>query len=229
MDKKTVIDFALPTTVAVFLTAVLVLTDADIGIEHWFYSPDAGWFLGRQHPWRFLYEFGNVPALLLSFGGLAVFVLGFFRRALIPYRRAGLFLVVFMVLGPGLLVNTLLKDHWGRPRPIDTVNFGGSEPFRHAWDKGQAGQGKSFPSGHAAVGFFVFAPFFFLRKTHRGWAVFFLCMGMAYGLLMGVGRMVQGGHYPTDVLWSGAFTYLTGLVLYYLFGFHRQSQSSEDS
>jgi lipid A 4'-phosphatase len=36
---------------------------------------------------------------------------------------------------------------------------------------------------------------------------------------MGLGRMVQGGHFLTDVLWAGAITYLAGLVLYYIFRF----------
>jgi membrane-associated PAP2 superfamily phosphatase len=27
--------------------------------------------------------------------------------------------------------------------------------------------------------------------------------------------MVQGAHFASDVLWSGGFTYLTGLLLYY--------------
>lgn len=225
MKKRIVIDFALPLCVASFFTVLFHLTDADIAIESWFYSPLSGWFLGKENPWYLLYEYGNIPALLLSGGGLLAFVLSFFRKQLTSYRKIGLFLITFMILGPGLVVNTLFKDHWGRPRPIDIVDFGGTETYRHAWEKGQAGQGKSFPSGHAAVGFFLFSPFFFLRDASRRQAVLFLLLGISYGVLMGTGRMVQGGHFPTDVLWSGALTYLTGLVLYYVFRFDREKES----
>ena len=221
MDKKIIFAFAVPLSAAIILTAVLNLTNADIEIEKWFYSPIDGWYLSKENPWYLLYEYGNIPALLLSVGGLLAFVLSFFQRKLRSYRKIGLFLVTFMILGPGFLVNTVFKDHWGRPRPVDIVNFGGTEAFRHAWDKGQPEQGKSFPSGHAAVGFFLFSPFFFLRKTSRRWAAFFLYLGISYGILMGTGRMIQGGHFPTDVLWSGVFTYLTGLILYYVFRFNR--------
>jgi lipid A 4'-phosphatase len=221
---KVIIDFAMPLSMVIFLTAVLNVTNADIEIEKWFYSPISGWFWGHENLWSLLYEYGNIPALLLSIGGLLAFVLSFYQKKLISYRNIGLFLVAFMILGPGFLVNTVFKDHWGRPRPTDIVNFGGTEVFRHVWEKGQPGQGKSFPSGHAAVGFFLFSPFFFLRKTSRRWAVFFLCLGISYGILMGTGRMIQGGHFPTDVLWSGAFTYLTGLILYYVFRFDRESE-----
>jgi lipid A 4'-phosphatase len=224
MDKRIIIDFAIPLCAAIFLTVVLHLINADIEIESRFYSPVSGWFSGKENPWHLLYEYGNIPALLLSAGGLLAFVLGFFQKKLIPYRKIGLFLVTFMILGPGLIVNTVFKDHWGRPRPIDIVNFGGTEMFRHAWEKGQPGQGKSFPSGHAAVGFFLFSPFFFLRKTSRRWAALFLCLGISYGVLMGTARMIQGGHFPTDILWSGAFTYLTGLILYYIFRFDRDNE-----
>jgi len=224
MRKGIVIDFAIPLCVASLFTVVLHLTNADLTIESWFYSPASGWFLGGENPWYLLYEYGNIPALLLSGGGLFVFVLSFFRKQLASYRKIGLFLVTFMILGPGLLVNTVFKDHWGRPRPIDIVDFGGTETFRHAWEKGQPGQGKSFPSGHAAVGFFLFSPFFILRNNSGRQAVLFLLLGVSYGVLMGMGRMIQGGHFPTDVLWSGAFTYLTGLVLYYVFRFDRERE-----
>jgi membrane-associated PAP2 superfamily phosphatase len=46
-------------------------------------------------------------------------------------------------------------------------------------------------------------------------------LGLAYGTVMGIGRMVQGGHFATDVLWAWGLTYLTGLILAYIFGFHK--------
>jgi membrane-associated PAP2 superfamily phosphatase len=40
-----------------------------------------------------------------------------------------------------------------------------------------------------------------------------LAGGLSYGLLMGVARMAQGGHFPSDVLWAGGMVYLVGLTL----------------
>src|SRR6476619_7728679 len=48
------------------------------------------------------------------------------RKLFIPVRAVG-FLISTMILAPGLLVNVLLKDHWGRPRPIDVTQFGGNQ------------------------------------------------------------------------------------------------------
>jgi lipid A 4'-phosphatase len=223
VKKNIWIDFALPILIVVFLTAVWGLANGDMTIAKRFYSADKGWFLGAESTWTFLYDFGSIPALLLSTAGFFAFVLSFVSRNLLPWRRIGLFLVTFMILGPGLIINIAIKDLWGRPRPADIVDFGGEGQFRHVWEKGPSGQDKSFPSGHAAVGFFLFSPFFILRKSSRKWAAFFLCLGIFCGMLMGFGRMVQGGHFVTDVMWAGAFTYLTGLALYYIFGFDRAS------
>ena len=41
--------------------------------------------------------------------------------------RTVVFLIATMALGPGLMANVLLKDHWGRSRPIDVKQFGGNE------------------------------------------------------------------------------------------------------
>jgi len=132
-----------------------------------------------------------------------------------------------MVLGPGLIVNTAFKHNWGRPRPRQILELGGTQKYLPVWQKGISGEGKSFPSGHASVAFYLFTPFFFLRKSRKKWAVFFLLLGITYGLFMGAARMVQGAHFPSDVVWSGGVTYLTGLVLACFFRFDRGTAFQE--
>ncbi len=219
MKKVLVLNFAIPVCIAILLSVLISAINADLKMERFFYSPGRGWFMGQEMPWYFLYRYGNIPAIIMGVGGGLVFLLSFFRKELVAYKKTGLFLFVFLILGPGLIVNTVLKDHWGRPRPADIVNFGGNEDFHQIWERGDAEHGKSFPSGHAAVGFFLFAPFFFLRKSHRPAALFFLVLGIFWGLFMGTGRMIQGGHFLSDVLWAGVIIYLVGQFLYYVFRF----------
>jgi membrane-associated PAP2 superfamily phosphatase len=220
MKKRIFLNFLIPVGFLLLVTIPFWVTDADLAFSRLFYTQGKGWPHGDADPWRFLYEYGNVPALVLAGGGLLVLLLGLVSPRFAARRKVGLFLVLFILLGPGLIVNVLFKDHWGRPRPADIKVFGGTGTFLPLWAKGEAGQGKSFPSGHASVGFFLFAPFFFLRYRARGRAFSFLGLGIFYGLLLGLGRIVQGGHFLSDVLWSGGFTYLTGLILSYLFRFH---------
>ena len=47
--------------------------------------------------------------------------------------EAVLFLIGTLAVGPGLLANTLLKDHWARARRID-VTIGGTSRFTPWWD-----------------------------------------------------------------------------------------------
>jgi lipid A 4'-phosphatase len=215
--KRIILDVTIPLSILVGLTLLLSLTNADMALERLFYTPARGWLWKNAHPWDYLYHYGFIPPVVLSVFGLLMLLLSFLSSGVRRYRRVGLFLVLFMVLGPGLLVNTVLKDHWGRPRPAEIRNFGGTRNYLPVWERGVAGQDKSFPSGHAAVGFFMFAPFFFLRNREKRWGWSFLWLGLLYGSLMGVGRMVQGGHFASDVLWAGGLTYLTGLILCYLF------------
>jgi membrane-associated PAP2 superfamily phosphatase len=222
MRKGILVDILVPLLTAASVMGAIDFSGADLAVQALFYIPGAGWAHGGEEPWVFLYRYGNIPAFALAAMALIAFVLSFFSKRFLCDRRAGIFMVVYFALGPGLIVNTIFKDHWGRPRPAEIVQFGGTETFRPFWLPGNPGQGRSFPSGHAAVGFFIMAPFFILRRKAPGWAKRALAAGIFYGALMGLGRMIQGGHFLTDVIWAGCLVYLTGLFLYYLFRLDRE-------
>ena len=204
-----------PLFILVSLTVVFMLSDLDLIISGYFFDSDTGWYLADSQPWQFLYKFGPVPALLIATSALVVFLLSYFKPRLAHLKIPALFLVVLMIVGPGIVVNSVFKEYWGRPRPRDIHEFGGNKDFLYVWEKGKAHEGKSFPSGHASTGFFMIAPWFILRKKKPYTASAVLVGGLGYGVLTGVGRIVQGAHFPSDVLWSAGFVYFIGLTLYY--------------
>jgi hypothetical protein len=64
-----------------------------------------------------------------------------------------------MASGAGLMANVLLKDHWGRSRPIDVTQFGGNERFVAWWDpRGNCASNCSFVSGDVSGAFWTVAP-----------------------------------------------------------------------
>jgi len=209
-------DFLLVLALLGGATALISATGLDLALEGRFYQPGMGWTLTDLNPWYTLYHFGILPAYLLCGAALALLVAGFFRADAIRWRKSALFLVLLMALGPGLLVNTVFKDHWGRPRPRQMQLFGGNRQFHEVWERGEGKEGRSFPSGHASAAFYLMAPYFVLRARNRSRARLFLLGGAGYGIFMGIARMVQGGHFPSDVLWAGGMVYLVGLSLYYL-------------
>lgn len=195
-------------------TLLCVLTNADIRTTALFYQPGTGFPIGNLQPWRFLYRYGEYPAF--SMGAIAVLlvVAGFFRPSLACFRRQALFIALLLIIAPGVLANSIFKDHWGRPRPRQVDKFGGTMAFHQPWQPGPAPRNASFPAGHPTVAFYLSAPYFILReKKRRRQALLWLWGGILYGCVMGMARIIQGGHFVTDVIWSAGFVYLTAMVL----------------
>jgi lipid A 4'-phosphatase len=134
-------------------------------------------------------------------------------RATIMPARAALFLIVSLVLGPGLLVNTVLKDHWARPRPGMVANFGGEMTFRPWWDpRGTCTDNCSFVSGETSSAVWLAAPALLVPLPWR-YAAF---AGVAvYATAIGFMRLLMGGHFLSDVLFAAIFT---GLVIWIVHG-----------
>jgi membrane-associated PAP2 superfamily phosphatase len=210
-------DFLIP--VFLFIITIIVFRDTglDLRFQNRYFDPDSGWFLKELPVFKFVYHYGNLPALLLAIGGLFLFGLSFQAYKWAKWRKIGIFLAAVMLIGPGLLINSVLKDNWGRPRPRNVTDFGGKYTYEKVLSIDSASPGKSFPCGHASMGFYLFIPWFVLRKKHKVWASVSLVTGILYGLLIGIARIAQGGHWLSDVIIAGLLVYLTGTLFYYLF------------
>lgn len=134
----------------------------------------------------------------------------------LPRLRAVVMVLLAFSLGPGLLVNAVLKDHWGRPRPQQIQQFKGHESYQKIWVVSDAcARNCSFTCGDASV---VFAFWIFLAFIRNRWwrSLIFVGVG-AFGLFIGLIRMAQGGHFLSDVLLSGVLVYLVvWCVAYFL-------------
>ncbi len=121
-------------------------------------------------------------------------------------RMAGILLLLSTALGPGLLVNAVFKDNWGRPRPRETTEFGGSQSYVPPFLYNSKGNGKSFPCGHCSVGFVLAAPALLLvsRRHRNAWITIALMLGIA----LGISRMAAGGHFLSDVIASALITFI---------------------
>jgi lipid A 4'-phosphatase len=149
------------------------------------------------------------------------------RRKLLMSGRAIFFLIATMILGPGLMANVILKDHWGRPRPIDVTQFGGSEHFVAWWDpRGDCPKNCAFVSGDVSGAFWTIAP---AALAPPQWRALAYGAAIALGAGMAAIRVMAGGHFPSDVIFAGVFTFLIIWIVYALiYRWPRTRLSDED-
>ncbi|MBN1948755.1 MAG: phosphatase PAP2 family protein, partial [Candidatus Cloacimonetes bacterium] len=214
-------DFLLPVLILTLSTVTFLIFDLDLLIQRLFYDQAEGWFLKDAQPWKVIYQFGNFPALILAAGGLILLALGLQKTSLARYRKICLYLILVMALGPGLVINTILKENWGRPRPRNITEFGGKYNHERILQIDPGSPGKSFPCGHASMGFYFFVLYFVLRKRKQTLARGFLVLALLWGSLIGLTRILQGGHYASDVIWTGGIMYLSAAGLFYLLKMER--------
>jgi membrane-associated PAP2 superfamily phosphatase len=196
------------------LTLVFAVTPLDIDAARWFYRPHLldHWPLASHSPWLQLYAASTwITVSLLGVGMLALAMAALRQQVL--WRRYAIFVLLSVIIGPGLLINTVFKDHWDRPRPRDIVEFGGPLHYEVAPLRGEGGT--SFPCGHCSVGFLYALGWWVWRRRHPRRATASLIAGISVGVALGLGRMAAGGHFLSDVLWAALIAYAIAQLLYY--------------
>jgi lipid A 4'-phosphatase len=123
-----------------------------------------------------------------------------------------IYLLLVLATGPLALVNGLLKEHWGRPRPINILEFGGNMQFAPPWFiSGQCESNCSFSSGEASGAFWLFA---FTLLLPQKWKQSGMYLALLIGGFVSFVRMAQGAHFFSDVMYSGMFLILLSLLCY---------------
>lgn len=181
----------------------------DIDISALFYDPQQHLFVVNAQPWamhardaaRWLAMLIFAPAWLAFVGKLVMP-----KRRMLISARAALFLIVTVALGPGILANVILKDHWGRVRPIDVTELGGTGRFTAWWDpRGDCPDNCSFIAGEPSGAFWTLAP---AALAPPQWRLLAYGGALAFGAAVGLLRIAGGGHFFTDVVFAGVFIYL---------------------
>jgi lipid A 4'-phosphatase len=190
--------------VALGFLALILFPQIDIAVSGLFFDPVHQTFWLRSHP---LGEFvrKQLPWLLFALA-LAVAVLGLVswwrKHPVLGVGWSGATAAIAaLALGPGLLVNLVLKDHWGRPRPSTITQFGGPNTYVPPLvPSDQCLDNCSFSSGHAALGFWMVSLALLAPAPLRPRLV---AMALIFGAFVGFVRIAQGGHFLSDVAFSG--------------------------
>lgn len=207
----------------------LLFPQIDLYVTGLFYD-ERGFFLRHLAFNDFVYYYGPRSALLFALVSLIVYFVLLIAKKDVLYsikRRGFLYLFLAMVIGPGLIVNWGFKDHFGRARPAHIEQFGGDKSFTPPLVvTDQCDTNCSFTSGHASAGFyFVALSFLFVGATSN----YLFWFGFLYGWLIGFVRIVQGGHFFSDTLFSFIFVYLSSKILYHFMfdNYNRTNQKEQ--
>ncbi|MGB9669836.1 MAG: phosphatase PAP2 family protein [Halothiobacillaceae bacterium] len=180
------------------------------------YDPARG-FIGERLGWvEAIYASARwltIAALLL---GLTLLAGSFVKRWQGRWRQrgVGVFLLASLLLGPGLMVNGVLKEHWGRARPHQVVDFGGSKSFTPALlPTHNCESNCSFVSGHSSIGFWWLA----LGLAWPAWRWRAMALGVVLGGALSVARIMQGGHFLSDTVFSFLVVWGVAEALAWLF------------
>lgn len=194
-----------------FVVGVICAVDPqlDLDIAGAFFDPARHLFGVNAQLWvQHLREAARViitllvlPAFLAVIGKLV-----WPQRRMLIEARAALFLIATLALGPGVLTNVVLKDHWGRPRPIDVQEFYGGYRFVPWWNpRGDCPDNCSFIAGEPSGAFWTLAPAALAGPELQPLAY---AAALAFGAGVGALRIAAGAHFFSDVVFAGVFMYL---------------------
>ena len=199
--------------------AFLAFPQIDLAVTHAFYS-GGGNFAGNAASWVVGVRIAFIVVFWLCVAGAlaGLWMTRDRRRAWLHLTFAQwVFLAICIAMGPGLVANVMLKDHWGRARPKQVAEFGGSKSFTPPLIPArQCPRNCSFVSGEAAS---IFLPFYAAALVAPQWSAILVAAGTLLGLASGLVRVSQGAHFLSDVIFAGVFMALTAVLVHWaLFG-----------
>jgi lipid A 4'-phosphatase len=185
---------------ALLSLAFFLFPQIDISISAMFYDKQ-GHFHYKEEPFiYFIYELIPIATKLFvaTCTVYLLFILGKHRSFKKMIKTRVFFLFLSASIGPGIIVNYVLKENFGRARPSQVTEFKGTSKFSRPFEiSDQCTTNCSFPSGHAAMGYYFTAAAYLLT----GWYFsLFYIGGIMFGSIVGLTRIMVGAHFASDVV-----------------------------
>ena len=205
-------------TCVVFVILVSAFFLAFPGVDTWFsglfYAEPKGFFLRSNSILKVVRDLGSLAVILVVVWLIVQIALKIANPGHPSYVRPSttLFLLSTLIAGPLLLVNIVLKNNWGRPRPNSVDLFGGDSPYVAVWRiTDHCDTNCSFVSGETASAFWLMALALVVPRRLRVPTA--VATGV-YAAILSANRIAFGGHFLSDVLISVGLT-LTVVVVGY--------------
>lgn len=195
----------------IILSALFVLfPQIDLDAANYFYDGEVFVLKGTAFE-IFFFQSVRVITAFMIFTYLFIIIHFLITKRTIFNISKKILLYIFLVLSiaPGLIVNSVLKEHMGRARPIDIVQFGGNKEFTRAFIPSTQ-NGNSFTSGHAAAAFSMTGFALLASRRRKLW----MGIALSYGVAVIIARMGAGGHFLSDNITSFFIVFISTHILY---------------
>lgn len=187
----------------------------DIWFSGLFYDPEHGFAAAHVPLFNWLRDLSAflvwaiVVALLAA---LAVKLVLPRRPSLVP-PNVSLFLLSTLIIGPGIIVNGILKSLWGRPRPFTVTDFGGDLPYVDVWRiTDYCNHNCSFVSGEASSAIWLLA---LALVVPAAWRIRVAAIALVLAVVFSLNRVAFGAHFLSDTLIAWSLTLLVIAVIHH--------------
>lgn len=211
---------ALALMIAVAALVFTLWPEVDLWFSGLFHDPAAGFWLAaspllefwRDSAWNL-----SIAMFLCAVAGLLFGLAG--RQVAGVTARVWGFIAALYLTGPILLVNEVLKEHWGRARPAMSDAFGGPEAFSPALiPSDQCASNCSFVSGEGSAAVTLGIAMFALlpaveRRAPRGVVLAWRWAAILIPFATLLQRIVTGRHFLSDSVFATLFMPVIALVL----------------
>ncbi|MWP40135.1 phosphatase PAP2 family protein [Rhodobacter sphaeroides] len=199
--------------------AFAIWPEIDLHVSEAFHDPTTGFaFEGNPLAEALRMAIWNAGILLCVAAALGT-AIGMAGRTIVLPLRAWGFILTLYLLGPGFMVDVMMKPLWGRARPAQIAEFGGSLQFSPPNELvGVCVRNCSFVSGEvsgATVTAVALVLMCFHLKHRIPSALSFLLLAAAWCLppTVALQRVAAGRHFLSDTVFAVLFTLLLSLAL----------------
>jgi lipid A 4'-phosphatase len=201
---------------ALLALLLVIFPELDIFFSELFFSEENGFIYKKNF---LVYQtYILLPLLTKLFTLVCLLYLAYIT---IKYRSFGkvikygiFFLFITAIISPGLIVNEVFKENFGRARPRQIEEFNGNKIFTKAFEiSDQCEHNCSFPSGHAAMGYFFSA---IAYTTNLLYFNKIYIAGIVFGSMVGLSRIIMGGHFLSDVVVSAFIVLFFNHIIFIL-------------
>ncbi|MFO1257633.1 MAG: phosphatase PAP2 family protein [Gammaproteobacteria bacterium] len=194
------------------------VTDLNLLVNDYFFDFEGQTWRHGQSWWanNLIHKSGLKLVKSVALVAVTVYIVSFFSSALGHYRRAALFAILVMGIGPGLVAIGKQISNMDCPSQID--RYTGDRPHIKLFESKpkEIKRGKCFPGGHSSGAFSLIFIYFLMRESNRlrKYAPFGAILVIGLGYIFSIAQWARGSHFPSHD-WSSLFIcWFTAWVIY---------------